>query len=71
MDLNTLDEIALDSAFSSQFGHKTSLQRFQVGSVNALQRSLKVSCSHQPVAKFTQRALASLIGEKLDHPIGL
>jgi len=70
-DLNASDEIALNRAFSAQLCHEASLQRLQVRSVYMLQRSRQVSCADEPIAKLTQRALASLIGEKLDHPIRL
>jgi hypothetical protein len=67
----TLAEIASEKAFSAQFGDETSLQRTQVGSVDVLQRSYEVLGSHQSIAEFAKPARASLIGQKLDHSIGL
>ena len=69
--LNTPDGIALNRAFSAQVGHEASLQRLQVGSVDMLQRSRQVLRADESIAKVTQRAFASLTGEKLDHPIRL
>ena len=70
-DLTAPDEIALTRASSAQPRHAATLQRLQVGSVDMLQRSRQVLCADEPIAKLTQRAFASLIGEKLDHPIRL